>query len=160
IDSFVWSGKKDPILAGVEADRRRPNTASGLNFRVPLMRQVFQRVIDDRPIDQVFGMQYRQSRRAVETGRRQIKIFTDTNHIRIGVIGVENRITISAVLLVGPPRVREIRRASRVFLSRSLLKTLNCNRRHLIKSSFDCFTRTVLRGSPVLVSTLTFSKEI
>ena len=62
--------------------------------------------LDDGPIHQVFGMKNRQARRRVETGSDEIEVVGDAHNVGIGVVGVKNRIAISAVAIVCDPNFR------------------------------------------------------
>lgn len=61
----------------------RPDAAAWLNFSEAWVRQMFDSVIEDGPIDQIFGMENRQSRRAIETRRRQVKIAVYSHYVRV-----------------------------------------------------------------------------
>jgi hypothetical protein len=53
-------------------------------------------------------MQQRQAGRAVEAGRYHVKIVTDPHDIRVRIVGINDRIAISAVALVGDLRESEV----------------------------------------------------
>jgi hypothetical protein len=48
-------------------------------------------------------MEYRQTRRDVETRRGHVKIVGDTNYIRVGIIGMKDRVFVCAVVIVRYP---------------------------------------------------------
>ena len=58
---------------------------------------------DDSPVYQIFGVQDGKPRQAVEAGGRQIEVVSHTTGIRIGIVGIEHGILVSAVPLVGTP---------------------------------------------------------
>ena len=104
VDAFIRHREKNPEFSGMKTDGRRPHAAAGLHFSIARMRQIFYGMVDERPVDQIFGMQNRQSGRAVETGRGHKKIFADANYVRVGIVGANNRITKSSVAAIRLPR--------------------------------------------------------
>ena len=107
VDPFIGHREEDPELPVVLADRRRPDTFAVARLVEDAARigEILQRVVDDCPVDQVPRMQDRQTGGAVETTRNEIEVISIANHVRIRVVGAEDRIAIGAVGLVGEPRV-------------------------------------------------------
>ena len=58
---------------------------------------------DDRPINEIFGAQDWQTGRYVETGRRQVEVIAYADDVRIGLVGKDYRILVSAVSIVRLP---------------------------------------------------------
>jgi len=92
--SSAW--KEDPELAAVKTDRRRPDAAAGLDVAIARVGHVRDPVVDERPVDEIARMQNRQSRRAVEAGGDQPEIVAVPDHVRIGIVGVDDWIAVSA----------------------------------------------------------------
>jgi hypothetical protein len=88
IDPLLHHREDDPVLPGMVADRRGPDSGAELDLLEALSGEVLHGVIDDGPVDQVLGMKDRQSRRAVEAGGRHPVVLTDADHVRIGIVGV------------------------------------------------------------------------
>ena len=75
----------------------RPNTFTMLWFIKKaygntIKTQIFQGIIYNFPINQIFGMQDRQTRNTVETGSCHIIIVPNSNYVRIRIICIQNRI--------------------------------------------------------------------
>ncbi len=103
VNALVGHGEEDPEFAGVKPDRRRPHAAARLHLPIPRMRHIFDGVIDDRPVDQVARVEDWQPGRAVEAGGGQIEIVAVPDDIRIGIIGVQDGVAVSAVAGIGFP---------------------------------------------------------
>jgi hypothetical protein len=101
IDALVGHGKEDPEFAAVKTDGRRPDATAGLHLAIARVGHVLDRVVDERPIDKVARVQDRQSRRAVEAGGDQPEIVTVPDDVRIGIVGVDDRIAVRAVAGIG-----------------------------------------------------------
>ena len=56
-----------------------------------------QRMADDFPVDEIFGMKNRQAGDAVETRRGEVEVIADTDHVRVRVVGINYRIRIRAI---------------------------------------------------------------
>jgi hypothetical protein len=83
---------------------RRPDAAAVLRFVENIERLLaLENVIYEPPVDQIFRMQDRQARRGVEARRRHIEIVADSDGVRVGIIGVQNRVFESPVAVVCPP---------------------------------------------------------
>src|ERR1017187_4043461 len=104
INSLVRHGKENPEFPRIEADGRRPHPTPGLDLFIAWVRQIANRMIDERPVDQVTRMQNRQPRGAVKTRRCHEKIVSVPDHIRVGIISVENGIFIHPVTEVRRPK--------------------------------------------------------
>ncbi len=105
-------GEKNPKTPRVKPDRGRPDPAAVARggkmrrVREPVVCRVVeprQRVVHERPVDQIARMQDRQPRHVAETRGRQPEVLADTNRIRIRIIGVKHRVFVGAVALVGEP---------------------------------------------------------
>ena len=48
-------------------------------------------------------MEDRQARHRIKARRRHVKIIANANHIRIGVVGMNDRIFVRAVAIIGNP---------------------------------------------------------
>ena len=107
VNAFIRRGEENPEFAVVKADGRRPGAAAVLHFDITRMRQVFDGVIDDRPVHQILRVQDRQSRRAIDTGSNQVKIVVKTNRIRVGIIRINYWVVKCSILLVGNPGMTE-----------------------------------------------------
>ncbi len=57
----------------------------------------------DFPVDQIAGMQNRQTRNAGKRGCRHVKVIPYPYHIRIGIIGMQYRIPVCSVAVIGDP---------------------------------------------------------
>src|SRR5947209_15761598 len=120
VDAAIWIGIEDVERAVVITNRRGPDAAAVLRLIEHIIRWLaLEDVADDRPVDQVFRAQNRQTRRGVETRSDQVIIIADANGVRIGIIGVDDRVFIRAVAVVGDPNFRACARA-RVGRLRSL----------------------------------------
>src|SRR5690554_240009 len=77
-----------------------PVLGFGIMFKRVLTRQG---MANQLPVYQVFGMQNGQTRRNIKAGGRHVKIVAHPYHIRVGVVGIQNRVYIGAVALVRNP---------------------------------------------------------
>ena len=83
---------------------RSPHSLTVAGGIIKLFRlQLLQGIIDNTPIHQILGMENRQPRRTSEAGSGHIKIITGRTDIRVGVIGMQYRISISTVTLIRHP---------------------------------------------------------
>jgi hypothetical protein len=90
-------------LAGVIAEAGGPATfsvarevvARGLLFR--------QCVTNDAPVDEIFGVQDGESGSALEAGGGHVVVVADADDVGVGVVGVNDRIAIGSVTVVGAP---------------------------------------------------------
>ena len=86
------------------ADGWCPNTFSMLGSIEELDGfYLFQRIACIFPVNQIFGMENGQTGSTSEAGSRHIKIFSYRTDIRIGIIGIQHRIDVCAILLVRYP---------------------------------------------------------
>ena len=91
----------------MKTDCRCPYSFAMLRFIKELLRFLNrQGVIHKRPVYQIIGVKYRKSRDAVKAGSCHIEVISRRAHIRIGIIGIKNRVLISAVALVSHPGPR------------------------------------------------------
>jgi hypothetical protein len=115
-DPLIGGGEIDVEPAVVMPDRRRPHPAGvALARRAHLTRhpragiiggygprqivfgrerQLGQDVAGDRPMDEVLGGKDRHAGREVETGRHEVVGLADTDDIRIGIVGRQDRVAI------------------------------------------------------------------
>lgn len=107
VDPFIRQGEEDPEQPRMFADGGRPDAAAVLGKIEHAARVgvVFDRVVDDGPVHQVAGMEDRQPRRAVEAGRGEPEVLTVADHIRVGIVGAEDRVGVGPVATIGRPRV-------------------------------------------------------
>ena len=86
------------------ADRRSPHAFAVLRLtekRVGLLP--VERIAEDLPVDEVFGVQDGKSGNAVEAACRQIIVFADSDGVRITIVGKEYWILVHAVAQVRIP---------------------------------------------------------
>jgi hypothetical protein len=57
-------------------------------------RQTLECMTNDFPVDEISGVQDRKTGNAVETGSGEIKVIANPDHIRIGVVSMNDRILI------------------------------------------------------------------
>ena len=83
---------------------RSPHALSMLRLVIEFFRfDSFQRVVYQFPIHQILGMENGQPRSTIKAGSGHIKIISHRTHIRIGIVGMQNRIHIRPILPVGNP---------------------------------------------------------
>ena len=78
----------------VISQARSPGTAAVCGPSVSFKGQMTGCVPDQLPVHQIPGMEHRYAGNIGKGGRNQIKIFSDPDHVRIGIITFENRILI------------------------------------------------------------------
>ena len=79
----------------MKTNRGRPNAVAVLWFGENVgWYLLVHRVTDDRPVDEIFGVKDRQTGNTVETRSREVEIISDTYHVRIGIVGVNDRIRV------------------------------------------------------------------
>ena len=94
----------DIELPVVITDRRSPDTAAVLRTREQVFRLKFMNgVVDDLPVDEVVGMKDRKAGYCIKARRGHIKIITDTNNVRVRIVGVNYRVFVCPVAIVGDP---------------------------------------------------------
>src|SRR5690554_2788647 len=104
IDAEVGVAIVDVELPFVVAERGRPYAIPVLGFGIMFKRVLTrQGMANQLPVYQVFGMQNGKARRNIKAGGRHVKIVAHPYHIRVGVVGIQNRVYIGAVALIGHP---------------------------------------------------------
>jgi hypothetical protein len=82
-------------------DRGGPDPGAQLDLLEALSGKVLHRMVHQSPIYEILGMKDRKTRSAVEARSCHPVVLPDTDHIRIGVIGVEDRIAVATVTEIG-----------------------------------------------------------
>src|SRR5262249_44648608 len=90
INPFIPRWEKDPASVRVIANGRRPDAAAALYLCVARIRQILQRVPNERPAHQIARVQNRQPGRAVETRCSEKVIVSHADRIGIGIVGEED----------------------------------------------------------------------
>src|SRR5581483_9511577 len=62
-------------------------------------------VSDELPTHQISRVQDGKSGNSVEARGRHVEVVADPNHVRVGVVGVQNRVAVAAVAVIGDPGV-------------------------------------------------------
>ena len=87
------------------ANAGRPNTAAMLNFAEHIKRRLLRKCITNQvPVDQIARMQNGQARNTIKRRSCHVIIVAHANRIRIGIIGVQHRVGVGSVAIVGYPR--------------------------------------------------------
>ena len=60
-------------------------------------------MVDDRPVDQVLRVQDRDARSARETRGDHIVVIPHPQHVGVGIVGIDDRVAVRAVAVVGGP---------------------------------------------------------
>ena len=103
--SFVGSAEKDPELAIVIADGRCPRPAGVTLVGLPTGEiKTVVNLADKSPIDQIGRLKYLHSGE-MKVGSYHIILVAYPNGIRIGIVGIENRVDIGSIALIAPSGV-------------------------------------------------------
>src|SRR6185503_7725447 len=82
--------------------------------------QALQCVTDDLPVHEISGMENGKTGNAVEARGGEVKIVADANHVRIGIVSLDDRITVSAIAIVSRKNVlshKEAQQTQKDFLN-------------------------------------------
>ncbi len=111
-DAVVGVAPVDVEPAVVVADAGRPHAVAVLGAAGvhAVGQHAVEGMADDFPVDQVAGMEHRQSGRAAEGARREVIVVAHGHHVRVAVVGVDDGIGVGAVAVVGAPHLRAVLR--------------------------------------------------
>src|SRR4030095_7625849 len=104
VDSIVRIGKENIEIALVIADCGRPNTIAvlGLGEDVP-WSLVLEGVGDDAPVDEISGVENRETRSGIEARRSQVEIAANSNDVRIRIVSIDDGVLVGAIAVVRHP---------------------------------------------------------
>ena len=86
----------------------------GYPFAVLEVAPNAQRMAHKLPVDKVLRVENGQPGNTVERTRREVIIVAHGHHIRVAIVGVEHRVGIGAIPIVGAPRLRKLLGARRM----------------------------------------------
>ena len=112
-DAAIRVAHVDPEIPGVKTDRRRPDALAVLG-RVERRRgQPVERVTDDRPVDEVGGVEDREAGRVLKARRHHVEVVARARDVRVGVVREDHRVAVGPVAAVGNPGTHGRLRGSR-----------------------------------------------